>query len=125
MRYQKNHFRKVKRSSVKKRKRRRLRTVPLWKYSLVNCYLILALALNIGYIFQCFELSDEAEGKSFEHNGMNCTIHSSIRYCCDPDSVDVLETDLNTSEQVNFTYFPSCSKIQVHAIRTRQPSHIS
>lgn len=96
-------------------KRRRSKTVPLWKYRLINIYLVLTLSLTIAYIFLCFELLDAARGESFEQDGLNCTVYMNTKYCCGTKSFNLLSTNLSTSKQVNWTYFPDCHKIQVHS----------
>jgi hypothetical protein len=95
-------------------KRRRSKTVPRWKYRLINIYLILTLALTIAYIFLCLDFLGAAKGESFEQDGLNCTVHMNTKYCCGTKSLNILSTNLSTSRQINWTYFPDCHKIQVH-----------
>ena len=97
-----------------KMKQRRFNTVPLWKYMLVNIYLVLALALTIAYILLCVNFLKAAKGELFEQDGLNCSVHLNTKYCCGTKSYNILSTNLSTSKQINWTYSPNCHKIEVH-----------
>ena len=87
-----------------------------WKYRYITVCLILSLILNIAYIALSLDFMKRGKGIQFEKADMTCFEHMNTRYCCGKNRVNVMTTYLNSTKQINWTYYPGCYKIQISEV---------